>query len=132
MITKLSMLVGGAAALGIVLSGIDFTTLVLTTYALKTSVLLPIVLAILWPRTNTAGFVGGVVLAIAIGMPIYEIVGELPGTLAILAVSGATVIAAGLAGRERFDMGGLRRVSDEIAPDRSTLPLVAAAGPAAE
>ena len=48
----------------IVLSGLDFTTLVLTTYALKTSILLPLVLAILWPQTNTVGFVGGVVLAI--------------------------------------------------------------------
>ena len=45
----------------IVLSGVDFTTLVLTTYALKTSILLPLVLAILWPKTNTVGFVGGVV-----------------------------------------------------------------------
>ena len=42
-ITKLSMLLGGAVATLIVLSGIDFTTLVLTTYALKTSILLPLV-----------------------------------------------------------------------------------------
>lgn len=55
-------------ALLIVLSGVDFTTLVLTTYALKTSILLPLVLAILWPRTNTLGFVGGIVLSILIGM----------------------------------------------------------------
>ena len=41
-ITKLSMLLGGAVATVIVLSGVDFTTLVLTTYALKTSILLPL------------------------------------------------------------------------------------------
>jgi len=59
-ITKLSIFAGGAVAAVIVLSGADFTSLVLTTYALKTSILLPLVLAILWPRTNTVGFVGGV------------------------------------------------------------------------
>jgi Na+/proline symporter len=131
-ITKFSMLLGGAAALAIVLSGIDFTTLVLTTYALKTSILLPLVLAILWPRTNTIGFVGGVVLAIAIGMPIYETQGELLGTLAILAISGAAVIIAGLVGSERFDMAELRGVADDIAAGDAPGPVAVTAGSAAE
>jgi urea-proton symporter len=113
-ITKASMLVGGVAATAIVLSGVDFTTLVLTTYALKTAILLPLVLAILWPRTNTFGFVGGVVLAILIGMPIYETQGELVGTLSIVAISGVTVLLAGLAGRERFEIASLKQISDEI------------------
>ena len=59
LVTKFSMLLGGAAATAIVLSGIDFTTLVLTTYALKTSILQPLVLAILWPRTNTVASSAG-------------------------------------------------------------------------
>jgi Na+/proline symporter len=116
-ITKLSMLLGGLVATLIVLSGVDFTTLVLTTYALKTSILLPLVLAILWPRTNTVGFVGGVVLAILIGMPIYETQGELIGTLSIVAISGITVVIAGYAGNVRFDIASLRRVGDDIASD---------------
>lgn len=120
-ITKLSMLLGGAAATAIVLSGVDFTTLVLTTYALKTSILLPLVLAILWPRTNTLGFVGGVVLAILIGMPIYETQGELIGTLSIVAISGATVVIAGLIGSERFDVLSLKRASDDIAANDHAL-----------
>lgn len=114
-ITKLSVLAGGIVATAIVLSGVDFTTLVLTTYALKTSILLPLVLAILWPRTNTIGFVGGVAAAIAIGMPIYEKVGELPGTLSIVAIGGLTVFVCGMIGGEAFDVTNLRRVSDEIA-----------------
>ncbi|MGA9321070.1 MAG: sodium:solute symporter [Xanthobacteraceae bacterium] len=116
-ITKFSMLLGGAVATVIVLSGVDFTTLVLTTYALKTSILLPLVLAILWPRTNTVGFVGGVTLAILIGMPIYETQGELIGTLSIVAISGITVVIAGFAGSAKFDIASLRRVSDDIATD---------------
>jgi urea-proton symporter len=111
------MLLGGAVATAIVLSGVDFTTLVLTTYALKTSILLPLVLAILWPRTNTIGFVGGIVLAILIGMPIYETQGELIGTLSIVAISGITVLVAGFTGSVKFDIASLRRVSDEIAAE---------------
>lgn len=114
-ITKISVLAGGVIATAIVLSGIDFTTLVLTTYALKTSILLPLVLAILWPKTNTIGFVGGIALAILIGMPIYQMVGELVGTLSIVAISGLTVFVAGIIGAESFDLAGLRKVGDEIA-----------------
>jgi urea-proton symporter len=125
-ITKISMLIGGAVATAIVLSGIDFTTLVLTTYALKTSILLPLVFAILWPRTNTIGFVGGVILAILIGMPIYETLGELTGTLSIVAISGATVVIAGLIGNRRFDMLSLRRIGDDVPAD-APAPLARAA-----
>ncbi len=114
-ITKISVLLGGLVATVIVLSGVDFTTLVLTTYALKTSILLPLVFAILWPRTNTLGFVGGIVASIAIGMPIYEFVGELAGTLSIVAIGGLTVFVCGLLGGKDFDVTSLRRVSDEIA-----------------
>jgi hypothetical protein len=117
------MLLGGAAATAIVLSGIDFTTLVLTTYALKTSILLPLVLAILWPRTNTVGFVGGVVLAILIGMPIYETQGELIGTLSIVAISGLTVLTAGFFGSERFDVSTLRRTADIVIDDGAGVPI---------
>ena len=116
-ITKLSMFLGGAAALAIVLSGIDFTTLVLTTYALKTAVLLPLVLSIVWPRTNSIGFVGGIVLAILIGMPLRSEYGELVGTLAILGISGAVVLLGGLMGSERFVLSSLRLVQSEIQED---------------
>lgn len=103
-ITKLSMLVGGIIAAIVVLSGADFTSLVLTTYALKTSILIPLVLAIVWPKTNTIGFVGGVVLSILIGMPLREVYGELVGTLSILGISAVVVVGAGLIGGRAFDM----------------------------
>ena len=115
-VTKLSVLLGGIVATAIVLSGVDFTTLVLTTYALKTAILLPLVLAILWPKTNTIGFVGGIVCAILIGMPIYETVGELVGTLSIVAIGGIVVFAAGMIGTESFDISNLRHISDEVKP----------------
>ncbi|RJF89807.1 sodium:solute symporter [Oleomonas cavernae] len=109
-ITKVSMLLGGSVALAIVLSGVDFTTLVLTTYALKTAILLPLVLAILWPQTNTVGFVGGISLAILIGMPLREVYGELIGTTSIVLISGLTVVIAGLIKPAGFDYSTLRKV----------------------
>jgi hypothetical protein len=81
------------------------------------------VLAILWPRTNTVGFVGGVVLAILIGMPIYETQGELIGTLSIVAISGLTVLAAGFFGSERFDVSTLRRTADIVIDDGARVPI---------
>jgi len=111
-VTKLSVLAGGAVALLIVLSGIDFTTLVLTTYALKTSILLPLVLAILWPRTNTLGFVGGIVLSILIGMTLRSYYGELVGTLSILAISGTVVVLGALIRPARFDITSLKAAQD--------------------
>lgn len=98
-ITKLSMLLGGVVGAIIVLSGVDFTSLVLTTYALKTSILLPLIFAITWKQTTSLGFVGGVVLAIAIGMPLRSIYGELVGTLSILAISGGFVVLTGVVNR---------------------------------
>ena len=106
-VTKLSMLIGGIVAALIVLSGADFTSLVLTTYALKTSILMPLVLAILWPKTNTIGFVGGVVLSIIIGMSLRAMYGELVGTLSILGISAGVVVIAGLIENRAFDMGDL-------------------------
>ncbi|ODA69061.1 sodium/panthothenate symporter [Methyloligella halotolerans] len=106
-VTKLSMLLGGIIAAAIVLSGVDFTSLVLTTYALKTSILLPLVLAIAWPRTNTIGFVAGIALAIAIGMPLRSVYGDLIGTLTILGISGGVVVTAGLLLNKTFDMAKL-------------------------
>lgn len=118
-ITKLSTLAGGLIALAIVLSGADFTTLVLTTYALKTAVLLPLSLAILWPRTNTLGFVGGIVLAILIGMTIRSYYGELIGTLSILAISGLSVVIGALLVPQRFDASVLKKARDLEEADAS-------------
>jgi Na+/proline symporter len=110
-ITKLATLIGGVIATIIVLSGVDFTTLVLTTYAL-----------IAWPRTNTIGFVGGVVLSILIGMPLRHVYGELVGTLSILAISGTVVWLGAMINPRRFDMDSLRLVKDELQDDDRRVP----------
>jgi Na+/proline symporter len=116
---KLAMLVGGVIATVIILSGVDFTSLVLTTYALKTAILLPLTLAIIWPRTNSVGFVGGIALSILIGMPLRSIYGELAGTLTILVVSGFVVWLGAMLKPQHFDIVSLRNVRDALSADGS-------------
>lgn len=113
-ITKLAMLFGGVVALSIALSGVDFATLVLTSWSLKTAILLPLLAAIMWPRTDTRGFVGGVVLSILIGMSVRYLYGELAGTLTILGISGGVVLISGLFNDKPFDIASLRQSKDEL------------------
>ncbi|TAL76462.1 MAG: sodium:solute symporter [Beijerinckiaceae bacterium] len=116
MVTRIAMLLGGIFAAIVVLAGADFTTLVLTTYALKTSILVPLVLAIIWPRTTTVGFVGGIALSILIGMPIKHMYGDLWGTLSIVAISAIVCVGASMLSSKRFDMDSLGRMDDELLP----------------
>ncbi|QMU60645.1 MAG: sodium:solute symporter [Gammaproteobacteria bacterium] len=120
-ITRFGMILGGVISGVIVLTGVDFTTLVLTTYALKTSILLPLILAIVWNKTSVLGFVGGIVLSIAIGMPLRHLYGEMVGTFSILAISAGVVILASLLTKQKFDMNKLLEAhKDELAHDKSS------------
>ena len=115
-ITRFGMILGGVISGVIVLTGIDFTTLVLTTYALKTSILIPLILAIVWNKTSVTGFVGGIVLSIVIGMPLRHLYGEMEGTFSILAISASVVILASLFTKQKFDMNKLLEAhKDELA-----------------
>ncbi|MBV9286293.1 MAG: sodium:solute symporter [Hyphomicrobiales bacterium] len=115
-VAKAPMFLAAIVAAGVVLSGVDFVTIVLTTYAIRTAILLPLILSIFWSRMTGWGFVGGVVLAIAIGMPIRSAAGDLWGSLSILAISALVPLAIGLANqRSRFDFDRLRRVEDATA-----------------
>lgn len=109
---KLPMVLASIIAAAVVLSGVDFVTIVLTSYALRTAILVPLVLALFWPRMTGAGFVWGTVAAIAIGMPIRAHLGELWGSLSILAISAAVPWVLGSLSRERFDYTRLQRVRD--------------------
>lgn len=122
LITKVSILSAGAVGLAILLTGIDFTSLVLTESSLRTAILVPFVLAILWPRTNTIGFVAGVLLAIIIGQTIRAFHGELWGTITTLGVSGVVVFIAGIVDGRKFDMSSLRSVQSEIGAEIAAKP----------
>ena len=111
-LTRISMLVAALVALAVVLSGVDFVTIVLTTYAIRTAILVPLMLSIFWPKMTGAGFVWGTVLAIAIGMPIRMMTGELTGTFVILGISTIIPIVLSLTNNQPFDFNSLRKVED--------------------
>ena len=77
-----------------VLTGVDFVTIVLTSYAIRTAILVPLILALFWSRMTGWGFVGGTVLAIAVGMPIRAATGDLWGSLSILAISAIIALSS--------------------------------------
>lgn len=106
---KAPMVLASVIAAVVVVSGVDFVTIVLTSYALRTAILVPLVLALFWPRMTGAGFVWGTVAAIVIGMPLRAHFGELWGSLSILAISAVVPIVLGFLNRETFDYTRLRR-----------------------
>lgn len=109
---KAPMFLVAAIAAGVVLTGVDFVTIVLTSYAIRTAILIPLVLSLFWSRMTGWGFVGGTVLAIAIGMPIRAATGDLWGSLSILAISGVIPLVVGLASRRHFDFDRLSNIED--------------------
>jgi Na+/proline symporter len=124
---KAPMVLAAVIAALVVLTGADFVSIVLTSYAIRTAILVPLVLSLFWSRMTGAGFVSGTVLGIAVGMPIRAVYGELVGSLAILAVSATVPVVLGLRSRERYDFTRLQAVRDvtEGASPASEPPLPA-------
>ncbi len=109
---KVPMVIAAAIAAAVVLTGANFVTIVLTSYAIRTAILVPLVLSLFWRRMTGAGFVWGTIAAIAVGMPIRAAFGELWGSLTILGVSAAVPAVLGLLGREQYDFERLKAVKD--------------------
>jgi Na+/proline symporter len=120
---KVPMFFAAVIAAAIVLTGADFVTIVLTSYAIRTAILIPLILSLFWSRMTGWGFVGGTVLAIAIGMPIRAATGDLWGSLSILAISAVVPLVIGLANSRRYDFEQLRHVKDAaIAANAQAVP----------
>lgn len=109
---KVPMFFAAVIAGAVVLTGVDFVTIVLTSYAIRTAILVPLILSLFWSRMTGAGFVAGTLLAIAIGMPIRSATGDLWGSLAIFGISTVVPLVIGVLGAHRFDFERLKRVKD--------------------
>jgi urea-proton symporter len=109
---KVPMVLAAGIAAAVVLTGADFVSIVLTSYAIRTAILVPLVLALFWKRMTAAGFVSGTVLGIAIGMPIRSAYGELWGSLSILSISSVVPLVLGLTNRKEYDFERLKHVRD--------------------
>jgi Na+/proline symporter len=129
---KIPMAIAALIAAAVVLTGVDFVTIVLTSYAIRTAILIPLVLSLFWSRITGLGFVLGTLAAIAIGMPVRSYYGELWGSITILAVSAAIPLVLGLISGKKFDFSVLARVQDAAVSEDSSTALVAAHAAAAE
>jgi len=122
--TRLSMVIAAVIATIVVLSGVDFVTIVLTTYAIRTAVLIPFMLSVFWGRMTAGGFVWGTIAAIAIGMPIHATYGELPGSIAILVISAIIPLILGFQNQDRFDYDQLKQAEDLSVSSATVNPVV--------
>jgi Na+/proline symporter len=112
---KVPMALAAVVAAGVVLTGADFVSIVLTSYAIRTAILVPLVLALFWPRMTGAGFVAGTIAGIAVGMPVRSAYGELLGSLTILTVSSLVPVLLGLLNQKPYDFARLKGVKDAAA-----------------
>ncbi len=101
--TKASIIVAGVLGGVVVSSGIDYVDLVTTVFFLKAALIVPLALSIFWSRMTSTAFVTSLVLAIVVGYPVRELVGELPGIITLEAVSLIAAVGVSLLSSQRFD-----------------------------
>lgn len=116
--TKASIIIAGVVGGIVVSSGIDYVELVNTVFFLKAALIIPLALSIFWRRMTSTAFVASLVLAIAIGYPVRETVGELQGIIALEAISLIAAVGISLLSRHSFDFATLRRQDQVLAEDR--------------
>jgi Na+/proline symporter len=112
--TKASIIIAGVVGGIVVSSGIDYVELVNTVYFLKAALIIPLGLAIFWRRLTSTAFVASLVLAIAVGYPVRQLVGELQGIVTLEVISLVAAVGISLLSRQSFDFATLRR-SDALA-----------------
>lgn len=115
--TKTSILVAGVIGGIVVSSGIDYVDLVTTVFFLKAALIIPLGLAIFWKRMTSTAFVASLVLAIAIGYPVRQYVGELAGIITLEGISLVAAVGISLLSKQSFDFGSLHR-RDALADDQ--------------
>jgi hypothetical protein len=99
-------------------------------YFIKAALIIPLGLAIFWRRMTSTAFVVSLVLAVAVGYPVRQMVGELQGIVTLEAISLVAAVGISLLSRQSFDFATLRR-SDALAegpPDDD--PVTPAVAPA--
>jgi Na+/proline symporter len=126
--TKASILVAGLIGGIVVSSGIDYVELVNTVYFFKAALIIPLCLAIFWKRMTSTAFVTSLLLATAVGYPIREFVGELPGIITLEAISLVAAVGISLLSKQSFDYDSLRRRSGALTHHDATV-VVASAEP---
>lgn len=110
--TKGSIVVAGIVGGIIVSSGVDYVALVTLVFFIKAALILPLGLAIFWPRMTGPAFVISLFGALAVGLPIRESVGELQGIEALLATSLVLSVGISLLQQRTYDYRELTGIED--------------------
>lgn len=118
--TKASIIIAGVLGGLVVSTGIDYIDLVNTVFFLKAALIIPLALSIFWSRMTSAAFVSSLVLAIAIGYPVRQMVGELPGIVTLETISLVAAVGVSLLGKQKFDFATLRRRGAALAHTESS------------
>lgn len=113
-LTKLSIPVAGLIGTVVVNSGIDYVSLVNFVFFVDIAFVVPVALAIFWPRYSSSAFIAALILAEAIGIPIRQEVSGLWGIIACLGTSTIVSVGVSLLSRERFDFGRLAEATSEL------------------
>jgi len=114
--TRLSMVLAAGISVAVVLSGIDLVTLVLGTSIIRSAILVPLVLSILWSRMNATAFTAGTIIGLIAGVIALTKFGEEIGTYTVVAVSTVVPILIALTNSEHFDYTSLSQTQDLSEP----------------
>lgn len=114
-LTKLSIPVAGIIGAIVVNSGVDYVSLVNFVFFVDIGFVMPVALAIFWPRYSSSAFIAALILAEAVGIPIRSEISPLWGIIACLGTSAIVSVGVSLLSRERFDFAHLATVETGVA-----------------
>ncbi|HEY9643909.1 MAG TPA: hypothetical protein V6C57_25690 [Coleofasciculaceae cyanobacterium] len=111
--TRLSMVITILISVAVVLSGVDFVTLLLVTSVIRGAVLVPLILSIVWDKMNALAFTSGTIVALIAGLIARVFFpGELVSTSVVIIVSAVLPLIIGSLNRDRFDYAVLAQAKD--------------------
>lgn len=111
--TRASMVLVVVVSIAILLTGVNFVTLLLVTSAIRGAILIPLILAIMWPKMNATAFVSGTLCALGAGI-VARLVSnsELISTGVVVLTSAVVPLVIGTLNNVRFDYAVLAQVED--------------------
>jgi urea-proton symporter len=112
--TRASMVLVIAISIAILLGGVNFVTLLLVTSAIRGAVLIPLILAIVWPKMNATAFVSGTVSALVAGIIARLLYSnsEIVSTAVVVITSAVVPLVIGALNKQRYDYSELAKVQD--------------------
>ena len=112
--TRASMVLVIVISIAILLGGVNFVTLLLVTSAIRGAVLIPLILAIVWPKMNATAFVSGTVSALVAGIIARLLYSnsEIISTAVVVITSAVVPLVIGALNKQRYDYSELAKVQD--------------------